>query len=300
MANWTRYHLMQKILRMNEFDVYRARVDNCLKTSLKLKNAPKTLRSAMTYSVFNGGKRIRPILVYATTEALDGKLDRSDSSACAVELIHCYSLVHDDLPSMDDDEMRRGKPTTHIEFDEATATLAGDALQALAFEVLSNDGVNCLNKVQVLASAAGAEGMVGGQMVDIAAVDSALSPAALENMHLMKTGALINASILMAACDHDLTEAQRTGLSRFGHNLGLAFQVRDDLLDVLGDQSTTGKTTGADQSLHKPTYVSIHGVSGAEKILADLHKEALLALDGFDSKANKLRAVTDLIVLRDC
>jgi len=284
---------------MNDFDVYRARVDTCLKTSLILKSAPDTLKSAMTYSVLNGGKRIRPILVYATTEALDGELDLSDASACAVELIHCYSLVHDDLPSMDDDELRRGKPTTHIKFDEATAILAGDALQALAFEVLSQDGVNGLQKIHELARAAGADGMVGGQMVDIAAVDSAISPAAIENMHLMKTGALIKASILMAACDHDLTGVQQTGLLRFAHNLGLAFQVKDDLLDVLGDQSATGKATGADQYLHKPTYVSIHGVSGAEKILAELHQEAIQVLDGFDAKADKLRSVADLIVLRD-
>jgi geranylgeranyl diphosphate synthase type II len=291
---------MQKIQRMNDFDVYRARVDNCLKTSLNRKNAPATLTSAMTYSVFNGGKRIRPILVYATTEALAGELHLSDSSACAVELIHCYSLVHDDLPAMDDDELRRGKPATHIEYDEATAILVGDALQALAFEVLSKDGVNGLQKVQELARAAGADGMVGGQILDIAAVETEISPKAIENMHLMKTGALIKASILMAACDHDLSGPQRTGLKRFAHHLGLAFQVRDDLLDVVGDQSIIGKTTGADQSLHKPTYVSIYGVAGAEKILADLHQEAVLALEGFDSKANKLRSVTDFVMLRDC
>lgn len=292
--------MLQKILRMNDYDVYRARVDTCLNASLNLNNTPATLKSAMIYSVFNGGKRIRPILVYATTEALNGTLDQSDSSACAVELIHCYSLVHDDLPSMDGDALRRGKPTTHIKFDEATAILAGDALQALAFEVLSNDGVNSLKKVQELAKAAGADGMVGGQMVDIAAVDTAISPALLENMHLMKTGALIKASILMAACDHDLTHQQLTGLKRFAHNLGLAFQVKDDLLDVQGHQSATGKTTGADQVMNKPTYVSMHGVSGAENILADVHKEAVLALEGFDSKADKLRSVADFIVLRDC
>ena len=291
---------MQKIQRMNDFGVYRTRVDNCLKTSLNLKNAPATLKSAMAYSVFNGGKRIRPILVYATTEALDGELDLSDSSACAVELIHCYSLVHDDLPAMDDDELRRGKPTTHIEFDEATAILVGDALQALAFEVLSQDGINGLQKVQELARAAGADGMVGGQMVDIAAVDTAISPEAIENMHLMKTGALIKASILMPACDHDLTGSQRISLLQFAHHLGLAFQVKDDLLDVVGDRSTTGKATGADQSLHKPTYVSIHGVAGAEKILANLHQEAVLALEGFDSKADKLRSIADFTMLRDC
>lgn len=290
----------QKILRMNDYNVYRSRVDKCLNTSLNLNNTPATLKSAMIYSVFNGGKRIRPILVYATTEALKGTLDQSDSSACAVELIHCYSLVHDDLPSMDDDELRRGKPTTHIKFGEATAILAGDALQALAFEVLSKDGVNSPKKVQELAKAAGAGGMVGGQMVDITAVDTAISPALLENMHLMKTGALIKASILMAACDHDLTKEQLTGLSRFAHNLGLAFQVKDDLLDVLGDQSVTGKTTGADRLLNKSTYVSVHGVSGAENILADLHKDAVGALEDFDSKADILRSVTDFIVLRDC
>lgn len=290
----------QKILRMNDYNVYRTRVDKCLNTSLNLNNTLATLKPAMIYSVFNGGKRIRPILVYATTEALKGTLDQSDSSACAVELIHCYSLVHDDLPSMDDDELRRGKPTTHIKFGEATAILAGDALQALAFEVLSKDGVNSLKKVQELAKAAGAGGMVGGQMVDITAVDTAISPALLENMHLMKTGALIKASILMAACDHDLTKEQLTGLSRFAHNLGLAFQVKDDLLDVLGDQSVTGKTTGADRLLNKSTYVSVHGVSGAENILADLHKDAVGALEDFDSKADILRSVTDFIVLRDC
>jgi geranylgeranyl pyrophosphate synthase len=254
----------------------------------------------MVYSVFNGGKRIRPILVYATTEALDGELDLSDSSACAVELIHCYSLVHDDLPAMDDDELRRGKPTTHIEYDEATAILVGDALQALAFEVLSQDGINGLQKVQELARAAGADGMVGGQMVDVAAVDTAISPEAIENMHLMKTGALIKASILMPACDHDLSESQRISLLQFAHHLGLAFQVKDDLLDVVGNQSTTGKATGADQSLNKPTYVSMHGVAGAETILADLHQDAVLALEDFDSKADKLRSIADFTMLRDC
>ncbi len=284
---------------MDEFDVYRSRVDNCLKTSLGLSNVPEKLKAAMVYSVFNGGKRIRPILVYATAEALHGNLEQADSAACAVELIHCYSLVHDDLPAMDNDELRRGKPTTHIKFDEATAILAGDALQALAFELLAKERVNGLKKVGELANAAGAYGMVGGQMIDISAMNRSISPSELENMHLMKTGALIRASIHLAACDHELTAQQLGGLSEFARNLGLAFQVKDDLLDVLGEQSLTGKATGADHELNKPTYVSIHRIEGAKQILNDLHGNAIRSLNAFGSAADTLRSIADYIVSRE-
>jgi geranylgeranyl pyrophosphate synthase len=252
----------------------------------------------MEYGVFNGGKRIRPVLVYATTEAFGGDLDHSDAAACAVELIHSYSLIHDDLPAMDDDAMRRGKPSTHIQFDEATAILAGDALQSLAFAVLARDSHGSHEKIIELAHASGADGMVGGQMIDIQAVDTILSQNALERMHQMKTGALIRASILLGAYDYKPSPEQLDHLKSFAHNIGLAFQVRDDLLDALGDESHTGKASGADQKRNKPTYVSLHGIKGAQDILLQLKERAMLALESFDTRANTLREVASFIVAR--
>lgn len=252
----------------------------------------------MEYGVFNGGKRIRPILVYATTEAFGGNLEYADAAACAVEFIHSYSLIHDDLPAMDDDATRRGKPATHIQFDEPTAILAGDALQALAFEVLARDAHGSTEKIVELARASGANGMAGGQMIDINAVATTLSHDALEHMHQMKTGALIKASIMLGAYDYAASAEQLGSLQQFALDIGLAFQVRDDLLDALGNESQTGKASGADQRKNKPTYVSIHGVEGAQAILFQLRENAISCLSGFDARADKLREIANFIVAR--
>ena len=217
------------------------------------------LRDAMQYASLQGGKRVRPILVYAAAKALGGKIDNADVPACAVELIHCYSLVHDDLPAMDNDELRRGKPTVHIAFDEATAILAGDALQAMALRLLSAPTLEIspharLQMVHHLAGAAGYEGMVSGQSIDFNAMGTTLNVEQLEKMHSLKTGALINASVLLGALSSEhATDEQLVALKLYGQCIGLAFQVQDDILDVTSDTATLGKTQGADQALNKPT-----------------------------------------------
>ncbi|MEZ5530219.1 MAG: polyprenyl synthetase family protein [Porticoccaceae bacterium] len=260
------------------------------------------LQEAIRYSTFNGGKRIRPILAYASASAI-GKINEvTDHAAAAVEMIHAYSLIHDDLPAMDDDDLRRGKPTCHIAFDEATAILAGDALQALAFEHLL--GIqHCapelvLQLLSLLAKAAGAEGMVLGQALDIAAVDRDLSLSELERIHRHKTGAMITASILMGAISAGADKSQLTALQEYGDAIGLAFQVQDDILDVTGETAVIGKQQGADQALNKPTYVTLLGLDGARNKAIELHGAALGALERFDQRADLLRAIADYIVNR--
>ncbi len=253
-----------------------------------------------------GGKRIRPGLVYATGEALGAPLETLDGAACAVELIHAYSLVHDDLPAMDDDDLRRGKPTCHRAFDEGTAVLVGDALQSLAFYVLSHDSKLAadyrrrLEMVETLALAVGSRGMAGGQAMDLAAVGTSLNLAELENMHIHKTGALIRASVRLGALSAvDVDQATMDGLDRFAKCIGLAFQVRDDVLDVESNTEMLGKTQGADLARNKPTYPSLLGLSEAKTIAGELHEQALESIRHLDERATPLRALSAYIVGRE-
>jgi geranylgeranyl pyrophosphate synthase len=265
---------------------------------------PARLHQAMRYAVFNGGKRVRPALVYLTGTALEANLDKLDAPACAVELIHAYSLVHDDLPSMDNDDLRRGLPTCHKAFDEATAILAGDALQTLAFQVLSQaDGIGLTQRLamlETLALAAGSRGMAGGQALDMDAVGKSLNIAELEDMHIHKTGMLIRASVKLGALTQ--LEADSQVLERLDHYakcIGLAFQVQDDILDVEGETATLGKTTGHDSALNKPTYPALLGLAAARQMARDLLAQALDALEGFGPGFDPLRWMASYIVSRD-
>lgn len=270
-----------------------------------LQTHPARLHEALRYAVLDGGKRMRPLLVYATGEALGIAPDHLDIPAAAVELIHVYSLVHDDLPAMDDDDLRRGKPTCHKAFDEPTAILVGDALQALAFQILAAhprmmaSAAQRLRMIELLGQAAGSRGMVGGQAIDLAAVGQVLTEVELENMHIHKTGALIRASVLLAAYGADAIDAQRLQqLDHFAKCIGLAFQVQDDILDVESDTQTLGKTRGADEAAGKPTYPSIIGLSASKAKLQDLYDEAMNALVSFDESANLLRDIAEFTVKR--
>lgn len=283
-----------------------ARVDAALE---KLFVAPREeltrIYAAMRYSVVNGGKRVRPLLAYAACEALGGELARADGAACAVELIHAYSLVHDDLPAMDDDDLRRGQPTTHIAFDEACAILAGDGLQALAFEVIGNAQLNPqdaqirLDMLLILARAAGSAGMVGGQAIDLESVGRKIDQAALETMHRHKTGALIEASVQLGALASGHADAAAlSALRRYAEAIGLAFQVQDDILDVESDTTTLGKTQGKDQAHDKPTYPALLGLDAAKAYALALRDQALAALEGLGDSAEPLRALARYIVDR--
>lgn len=286
----------------------RQRVDSALQNLLPpVSGNGERLREAMRYSLFNGGKRVRPILVYASGRAVSNSLtqaqqDSLDTIACALECIHAYSLVHDDLPAMDDDDLRRGKPTCHIAFDEATAILAGDALQTLAFELLSTapymDDACKVALLQQLTRASGVHGMVLGQAIDLAAVNHQLDLAQLETMHRHKTGALISASVAMGAIACGANETQLAALNTYAAAIGLAFQVQDDILDVTTDTATLGKQQGADIARNKPTYVSLLGLEQARTKAQELHQQALLALAGFDERAQLLRALSAYIIER--
>lgn len=286
----------------------RQRVDSALQNLLPpVSGNGERLREAMRYSLFNGGKRVRPILVYASGQAVSNSLtqaqqDSLDTIACALECIHAYSLVHDDLPAMDDDDLRRGKPTCHIAFDEATAILAGDALQTLAFELLSTapymDDACKVALLQQLTRASGVHGMVLGQAIDLAAVNHQLDLAQLETMHRHKTGALISASVAMGAIACGADETQLAALNTYAAAIGLAFQVQDDILDVTTDTATLGKQQGADIARNKPTYVSLLGLEQARTKAQELHQQALLALAGFDERAQLLRALSAYIIER--
>lgn len=263
--------------------------------------APR-LNEAMGYATLQGGKRLRPGLVYASALAAGEPDELSDRAACAVELIHCYSLVHDDLPAMDDDDLRRGRPTVHRAFDEATAVLAGDALQSLAFQLLSNGddrATRRLRMINVLARASGPEGMAGGQSLDVDAADRALSAEELEAMHRLKTGALIEASVTLGALSTGLeADARHQGLQRYASCIGLAFQIHDDILDVTGSTGTLGKTGGADAARGKPTYTSLLGVDGASDKARALTREAIEALQPFGEQADMLRRIARYITRR--
>jgi geranylgeranyl diphosphate synthase type II len=263
------------------------------------------LYQAMRYSVMNGGKRVRPLLAYAACEALGADARKANGAACAVELIHAYSLVHDDLPAMDDDDLRRGQPTTHKAFDEACAILAGDGLQSLAFTALldprltpQSDAIR-LSMVQVLAQAAGPAGMVGGQAIDLGSVGLQLDQQALAFMHRHKTGALIEASVRLGALASAQAEpAQLECLQTYAQAVGLAFQVQDDILDVESDTATLGKRQGADIALNKPTYPALLGLEAAKAYAMDLRDQALHAVQPFDAAAEPLRELARYIVAR--
>lgn len=264
-------------------------------------SASGQLLDAMRYSVFNGGKRFRPVLAYAACQAITGQIEDADAPAAAVELIHSYSLVHDDLPAMDDDDLRRGQPTCHIKFDEATAILAGDALQTAAFTALlkHNNPGHLPKLLSELTQASGSLGMVAGQMIDLASVGHTLDVAALENMHRHKTGALICASVRMGAIAGNASETQLSALTTYAQALGLAFQVQDDILDVEGDTSTLGKQAGADAALDKPTYPALLGLEQAKAKAHELVDTALSALEGFGPEAHLLRELARYVIQRN-
>jgi geranylgeranyl pyrophosphate synthase len=266
---------------------------------------PAQLHAAMRYSVLGGGKRIRPALMFATALTLGLQEDEVEGAACAIELVHAYSLVHDDLPAMDNDDLRRGRPTCHKAFDEATAILVGDALQPLAFELLARDlslpasSSVRLQLIGLLAEASGSFGMAGGQAIDMAAQGRTLDLAGIEQMHARKTGALIRASVMMAAeCAAGLDPLLKTALSAFATAIGLAFQIQDDLLDVIGETAVLGKTAGADQALAKPTYPAVAGVAASRACVSSLHERALAALEPFGERAEPLRQLADWLLAR--
>lgn len=265
---------------------------------------PFRLHEAMRYSVFNGGKRLRPVLVYAAGQAMGVDETLLDAPACAVECIHAYSLIHDDLPAMDDDDLRRGKPTCHRAFDEATAILAGDALQALAVQSLSQGldksipAEQRLAMIDLLAVSAGSRGMAGGQALDLDAVGKTLSEAELENMHIHKTGALIRTSVLFGALCATHMEDQVNRLDHYAKCIGLAFQIHDDVLDETSDTATLGKAQGADRARNKPNYPAIIGLDASVKLANELVNEAVESLTGFDKKADPLRELARYVVKR--
>ena len=285
---------------------YQARINQALDQRLPAADLhPGDLHQAMRYAVLGGGKRLRPILAYAAGVAVGAELDVLDAPACALECIHAYSLIHDDLPAMDDDDLRHGQPSCHKAYGEALAILAGDALQALAFQILAQDtSLNVtpavrLRMLGVLVQAAGSRGMVGGQAIDLAAVGRMLTLAELENMHIHKTGALIRASVLLGALSQPAVDpVLLERLDRYAKCIGLAFQIRDDILDEIGDAATLGKTPGADRVRNKPTYPALLGLDGAREHARILYDEARMALDTLGAEADPLRWIAAYIVER--
>lgn len=290
----------------DELIVYQQRIETVLDNVLpNSTTSPRYLHEAMRYSVLDGGKRVRPLLVYSAGEALSIPAKQLDIVAASIELIHVYSLIHDDLPAMDDDDLRRNKPTCHKKYDEATAILAGDSLQALAAYLLaSSPAYNIaaekrLELIRLLSLASGSKGMAGGQALDLASTGKDLTELELEYMHIHKTGALIRVCIQMACvCADEMTEVQQHNLDRFAQCIGLAFQVRDDILDIESDTETLGKTQGADIAANKVTYPSILGLQAARQKALDLHAEAIDYLAAFDVEADNLRHIADFIVKR--
>jgi farnesyl diphosphate synthase len=264
---------------------------------------PQRLHEAMRYAVLGGGKRVRPLLAFAAGEVTGANTEHVQHAAAAVELIHAYSLVHDDMPAMDNDALRRGKPTVHVEFDEATALLVGDALQSLAFDILAAqqpglDTSSQIKMVQVLAQAAGSRGMAGGQAIDLVSVGKPLDLTELEFMHIHKTGALIRASVLLGAQCGTLDESTEAALDHYAKCIGLAFQVVDDVLDAEAPTATLGKTAGKDAADNKPTYVSLLGVARARELAQELRTDAHKALAGLGTPAERLRQLADFVVER--
>ncbi len=283
------------------------RVEKALDARLPKANLlPRKLHQAMRYSTLEGGKRMRPMLTYCTGKVLGLNPEVLDGPACAVEFIHVYSLIHDDLPAMDDDDLRRGKATCHVAFDEATAILAGDALQALAFETLANDpsmGASPEQRIKMitaLTKASGSEGMVGGQAIDLESVGKQLTLPELENMHIHKTGALIRASVQLATlADPDIAPDIANKLDHYAKCIGLSFQVKDDILDEESDTETLGKTQGKDQNSNKPTYPALLGLKGAKEKAQALHEKAIESLSIFGTEADLLRDLSLYIIQRE-
>lgn len=281
-----------------------ARIDSDLDSHLS-ENSDEPLLSAMRYSTLNGGKRLRAMLVYAAGLAFNTPLEQLDNAACAVECIHAYSLIHDDLPAMDDDDLRRGKPTAHIQYGEATAILAGDALQTLAFELLADQSntkltaENQLKMVSLLAHASGARGMVGGQMLDILATNKNISLTDLKAMHRLKTGALIQASTLLGVlCSEQAKPQEYSAMQNYADNIGLAFQIVDDILDETADTATLGKQSGADKALGKSTYVSHLGIDTARSEAQKLVNDALQSLGQLSHNTALLEELAKLVIHR--
>ena len=292
---------------LNEYlQTYKARVERALDHWLPpVTTLPTRLHEAMRYSTLAGGKHIRPALVYATGSALGVAYKSLDGPACAVEIVHAYSLIHDDLPAMDNDDLRRGRPTCHKAFDEATAILAGDALQSLAFHILVHDPQMIrdteirLKMIDTLALACGSHGMAGGQAIDLDATGKELTLAELENMHIHKTGALIRASVILGGLSQPgIDNAVLEKLDHYAKCIGLAFQIQDDILDVESDTETLGKTQGADAAQNKVTYPSLVGLKKAKEMALELHEQALESLAGMDDRANQLRWLSEFIIGR--
>jgi len=293
---------------MSEFAAWmqgsQARMENVLSEWLPPASiAPQRLHEAMRYAVLGGGKRVRPLLAFAAGEVAGADVERVQHAAVAVELIHAYSLVHDDMPAMDDDALRRGKPTVHVEFDQATALLVGDALQSLAFDILAaqplaHDAATQLNMVLLLAQAAGSRGMAGGQAIDLASVGKPLNLTELEFMHIHKTGALIRASVLLGAQCGSLPDTAIAALDHYAKCIGLAFQVVDDVLDAEAPTATLGKTAGKDAAHNKPTYVSLLGATRARELAQELRADAHAALADLGAPATRLRQLADFVVER--
>jgi len=287
-------------------DAWRERMERALAARLPAADAvPALLHQAMRYSVLGGGKRVRPALVFATAHAVGLREEDVEAAACAIELVHVYSLVHDDLPALDDDAMRRGRPTCHKVFGEAVALLAGDALQTLAFQLIACDPAlpaapaARLRLVELLAEASGSFGMAGGQAIDLAVQGQRLEIAQVEQMHALKTGALIRASVMMAAACAPLLEAPlHRALASFAAPIGLAFQIQDDLLDVLGDSALLGKATAADQVRAKPTHPAVIGIEASQERVRLLHRQAVQALRPFGARADALRSLADWLLAR--
>ena len=289
----------------SEMQQYRERVESKLLSLLSSReNIATHLNEAMQYSLLNGGKRLRPILVYQACKLLGGSLEQADNAACAIEAIHSYSLVHDDLPAMDDDDLRRGKPTCHIKFDEATAILAGDALLTLAFELLSyDDSLQStdikLKMIQTLAKASGDLGMVDGQAFDLGSVGKALTLDQLQAMHGAKTGALIRAALRLGAlASNNATPESLTALDQYGIAIGLAFQIQDDILDIEGSTEQLGKPQGSDLERDKPTYPALMGLEASKAWLEELVEQANEALSSFGDQATPLREIAQFIISR--
>jgi geranylgeranyl diphosphate synthase, type II len=285
----------------------RREVNALLKQLLEGQTSATRIAQAMVYSVMAGGKRLRPVLCIAAAETIDGERRDLLPLACALELIHTYSLIHDDLPAMDDDNLRRGKPTCHVQFDEATAILAGDALLTLAFEILATAGSRSAADIQDrwlvaiarIASAAGFQGMIEGQMRDMAFEHKVIAEDELEALHRLKTGKMIEVSVACGALVAGASMIQRHALDVYARNIGLAFQVADDILNVEGDPQRLGKSTGSDQARGKNTYPSMLGLDGARRYAGRLVNDALQALEPFDNKADSLRAIARYVIERN-
>jgi geranylgeranyl pyrophosphate synthase len=296
---------MPNFIQTYSLEDLRARTEHALDSALP-KHVNEPLAESMRYSTLNGGKRLRAMLVYAAGLALDTPIEKLDAAACAVECIHAYSLIHDDLPAMDDDDLRRGKPTSHKKYDEATAILAGDSLQTFAFELLSNNkdrtllsAETRLRMISVLAKASGTHGMVGGQMLDIIATQKTISLEQLQHLHSLKTGALIQASTLLGVlCSEKATDQEYILFKHYADNIGLAFQIVDDILDETADTETLGKQAGADKALGKSTYVALLGLDKARSEAHQLIEDALQSLGQLSHNTPLLKELASLVLNR--